>query len=39
MITEMNKPTGNASGSLTFGGVGKHDGAAPWDSLLQFMAI
>jgi nuclear pore complex protein Nup62 len=40
MITEMNKLTGNASGSLTFGGAEDDDGTAgPSDSLSQITAI
>lgn len=39
MITEMNKLTGNASGSLTFGGAEDDDGTTPSDSLSQIMAI
>ena len=37
MITEMNKLTGNASGSLTFGA--EDDDAGPQDSLAQITAI
>lgn len=37
MITEMNKLTGNASGSLTFGA--EEDDTGPQDSLSQITAI